>query len=169
MTWLAEPGVWTDELIAAIERGVCARRATLVADARTRHRVVSWHRPPQHYHKRGYSVLMLLMNRVPRGTTTDADAGRVLRVWLRAMNAEGQLEHTVKAIQAWREERDFWHEQWRKSATDYVWLSMQFEDVKAERNALRERLDALQPKGCHDVMEFYPPNEEADDGPTDDG
>jgi len=73
--------------------------------------VVSWHRPPQHFHYRGAPSLAMLVQRVRSGLTTERDAWRVLELMSKLDRAEGALHGTQAAIEVWRTERDFWREQ----------------------------------------------------------
>jgi len=113
-------------------------------------------KPPQHHRKRGHMPqLWRILRRVSRGMTTHADADwllwEILTLRSRLDRAEGELKGMRENVDALQLDRDFWC----KAAWEC--------DAAREQSVEVEPLPRLELKGYHDVEEFYPPNEEADD------
>jgi len=113
-------------------------------------------KPPQHHRKRGYrKTLASVLCHVEAGRCGYDDA-----LWLfyhvaglrsRLDRAEGELKGMRENVDALQLDRDFWC----KAAWEC--------DAAREQSVEVEPLPRLELKGYHDVEEFYPPNEEADD------
>jgi len=115
--------MWTDELVAAVERGCDLRWAPFVANARMRGHHVAWHRPPQRVVKRGIDADYMLLLRISQGRTTLMDAFTVAEIMNRLARAEGELKGNIEGNRSMRTECEFWREQTRRRDEEMARLS----------------------------------------------
>jgi hypothetical protein len=101
---------------------------------------VSWHRPPQHLHKRGQPYLYALLRRMENGTTTERDAWTVIGLQGRMIRAEGELKGAIEGNRAMRTEMEFWREQARARDAENARLLRLLEPCWVEGRYLRDEL-----------------------------